>query len=537
MYSVTLPARVLAAGRSIGMIGSLMLSLLSPLVVAQQIMFDDFSYTTTTQLTNNGWRIRTWNGGPGLANGTWGTGNVSFVNDPASGNKLMRLKASTNVNRNNIVNNQSTAGTTSQAEVSRVEQVYKNGTWAARMYFTDVPSSGPDGDTVIETFFGLTAYIEGAEPYSEIDFEYLANGGWWTGTATPAMWMTTYRIVDFSDPTSRGYTTRTGSLAGWRTLVAQVMDGYVAFYIDGVYQASFSGAVAPDHPMYLMFQIWFSNDCFDPACNTRGYLNSSAYREYYEDVDWVYFEKDNVLSPAVVNQKVASLRSAGTTYVQTLSGGGTSSTSSVRSSSSSSSSSSAAAQQCNWWGTYYAICTHISSGWGWQNNADCIGVQTCATLSPPYGVVGGSTVSSSAPSSSSRSSSSSSSSAFSRLIQAESYTYMSGVQTETTSDTGGGQNVGWIDVGDWMSYANITFPVAGTYRVEFRVASPTGAQLSLDLNGGATQLGTVNISATGGWQNWTTVYRDVQLPAGTHSVGLYAPQGGWNINWLRITKR
>ena len=457
MYSVKQHLSTRLARR---LVGVLLVALLAPLVHAQQILFDDFSYSNTAQLSGNGWRIRTWNGGPGLANGTWSTANVSFVNDPASsGNKLMRLKASTNVNRNNIntATNQSTAGTSSQTEVARVEQVYKNGTWAARMFFTDTPSTGPDGDTVIETFFGLTDYIEGAEPYSEIDFEYLANGGWWTGSGTPAMWMSTYRIVDFSDPTSRGHTVRTGSLAGWRTLVAQVMDGYVSFYIDGVFQEGFSGAVAPDHPMYLMFQIWFSNDCFDPACNTRGYLNTSNYREYYEDIDWVYFEKDNIVSPTLVNQAVANLRAAGTTYVQSLDGTGSSS-------------------------------------------------------------------------------SSSSSPAFSQLIQAESYSYMSGVQTEATQDVGGGLNVGWIDAGDWMSYANVNFPTAGSYRVEFRVASPSGAQLSLDLNGGATQLGTVTIPSTGGWQSWTTVYRDVQLPAGTHSVGLYAPQSGWNINWLRITK-
>lgn len=534
MYSVKQkPSRKLAAG----LVGSLLLSLLAPLVFAQQILFDDFNYNSNAQFTANGWRIRTWEGGPGLANGGWSASNVSFVNDPAQpGNRLMRLKASTNINRNNIntTTNRSTVGTTSQAEVARVEEIYKNGTWAARMYFTDVPSTGPDGDTVIETFFGLTDYIEGREPYSEIDFEYLANGGWWTGSATPAMWMTTYRIVDFSDPTSRGHTVRSGSLAGWRTLVAQVMDGYVSFYIDGVYQAGFSGAVAPDHPMYLMFQIWFSNDCFDPACNTRGYLNSSAYREYYEDIDWVYFEKDSILSPAQVSQAVAALRATGTTYVQSLNGNG-GSTSSVSSSSQRSSSSSAAAQQCNWWGIYYPLCTHITSGWGNQNGIDCVSAATCSTLSPPYGIVGGTPASSSsAPSSVARSSSSSA--AFSRLIQAEAYSHMAGVQTETTQDIDGDLNVGWIDAGDWLSYANVNFPAAGSYRIELRVASPTGSQLSLDLNAGATQLGTVAVPATGDWQNWTTVSRTVQLPAGTHSVGIYAVQGGWNINWFRITR-
>ncbi|MBD0258331.1 MAG: family 16 glycosylhydrolase, partial [Cytophagales bacterium] len=53
--------------------------------------------------------------------------------------------------------------------------------------------------------------------------------------------------------------------------------------------------------------------------------------------------------------------------------------------------------------------------------------------------------------------------AFTTTIQAENYTSMSGVQTETTTDAGGGQNVGWIDTGDWMAYSNVNFPTSGAY--------------------------------------------------------------------------
>lgn len=139
--------------------------------------------------------------------------------------------------------------------------------------------------------------------------------------------------------------------------------------------------------------------------------------------------------------------------------------------------------------------------------------------------------------SSSSSQSNSSVPAFTRLIEAESYGAMSGVQVEATQDPqGGNQNVGWIDTGDWMAYSNINFPTSGTYRVEYRVASVSGAQVSLDLNFGNTQLGVLAIPATGGWQNWTTIAHTVSVTAGTYSVGVFAPQGGWNINWLRITR-
>lgn len=123
---------------------------------------------------------------------------------------------------------------------------------------------------------------------------------------------------------------------------------------------------------------------------------------------------------------------------------------------------------------------------------------------------------------------------WSRQIEAEQYSNQSGVQTEASSE--GGANVGWIDAGDWMAYANINFPSSGTYRVEYRVASPSGARLSLDLNAGALQLGQVNVPATGGWQNWTTVSHTVNINAGTYAVGVYAPIGGWNLNWIKFTK-
>jgi hypothetical protein len=126
-------------------------------------------------------------------------------------------------------------------------------------------------------------------------------------------------------------------------------------------------------------------------------------------------------------------------------------------------------------------------------------------------------------------------SSFATVIQAEDYTYMAGIQTEATTDAGGGLNVGYIEAGDWMSY-NVTIPVAGTYRVIYRVASAnTGTTLRLEKDAGATQLGSVTIPNTGGWQNWTNVAHNVTLPAGTYAIGIATGTGGFNINYLTIT--
>jgi endoglucanase len=122
-------------------------------------------------------------------------------------------------------------------------------------------------------------------------------------------------------------------------------------------------------------------------------------------------------------------------------------------------------------------------------------------------------------------------------IQGEDYLVMSGVKLEATSDAGGGQNVGYIDSGDWMSYPAVSIAASGLYTVEYRVASLAGGgSLQLEEAGGAPVYGTVSIPATGGWQTWATVKHTVNLSAGSHKFGIKANSGGWNLNWLRVTK-
>ncbi|RTE08963.1 carbohydrate-binding protein [Paenibacillus whitsoniae] len=114
---------------------------------------------------------------------------------------------------------------------------------------------------------------------------------------------------------------------------------------------------------------------------------------------------------------------------------------------------------------------------------------------------------------------------------------MSGVMTETTPDTGGGQNVGGIDNQDWIAFTGVNIPTSGRYLVEYRIATPNdGGKLSLDLNGGATVLGEINIPNTGSFSTYRTVSHEVNISAGTYQFGLYAVTGGFDINWWKITK-
>lgn len=123
-------------------------------------------------------------------------------------------------------------------------------------------------------------------------------------------------------------------------------------------------------------------------------------------------------------------------------------------------------------------------------------------------------------------------------IEAESYNVMSGIMTEVCADVGGGQNVGYIDAGDWMAYAtqSLTVPATANYTIEFRVASAVGGgRLVLEEAGGSVTYATVDIPNTGGWQTWVTLPVTVQLPTGNRSFGIAARLGGFNLNWFRIT--
>lgn len=119
-------------------------------------------------------------------------------------------------------------------------------------------------------------------------------------------------------------------------------------------------------------------------------------------------------------------------------------------------------------------------------------------------------------------------------VEAEAFAAMSGVATEASQDAGAGQDVGWIDAGDWMSYA-VNPAAAGWYSVQYRVASPAATgQVVLSQN--AKDISAVAaIPNTGGWQNWTTVASRVYLNAGPQQLAVYAKGGGFNLNWIAFT--
>lgn len=122
------------------------------------------------------------------------------------------------------------------------------------------------------------------------------------------------------------------------------------------------------------------------------------------------------------------------------------------------------------------------------------------------------------------------------VVEAESYDVMSGVQKEICAE--GGENVGYIETSDWMSYPSISITKAGKYIVYYRVASAnSGGKISLEKDAGQTVLGVATIPATGDWQIWNTVSQEVDLPAGSYSIGIGIPSGGFNLNLFAISAK
>ena len=111
-----------------------------------------------------------------------------------------------------------------------------------------------------------------------------------------------------------------------------------------------------------------------------------------------------------------------------------------------------------------------------------------------------------------------------------------GVDLETCTDTGCGYDIGWTDPGQWFRYT-INAAAARSYTVTMRLASPNGVTDGLHIasSTGTSLSGPVNIPATGGWQNWTSVAATVTLPAGQQTLTIYQDNGGWNIHTLTFS--
>ncbi len=270
------------------------------------VFFDDFSQPDLASLARDGWTVREKRGHPGLDGAGWGSGAIALVPDPqsgAGGNRLLRLSASTD----------GTPQGTTQAQLCHARK-YLAGTYAARVRFSDAPVQGPEGDVVVQTFYAVSPLRFDFDPeYSELDWEYLPNGGW--GDARTRLYGVSWQTVRiepwlaFNQPHQEFR-----SMDGWHVLLMQVASGTTRLFIDGELRAEHSGRNYPVVPMSLNFSEWFS-----PGGLLAGTVG--VVRRYEQDVDWVFHARNRVLSPAQVQASVEGLRAAGTTHTDSVPAG------------------------------------------------------------------------------------------------------------------------------------------------------------------------------------------------------------------------
>jgi hypothetical protein len=192
-----------------------------------------------------------------------------------------------------------TGASTTQTQICH-QRKYLEGTYAARVRFTDAPISGPGGDQLVESFYMISPLKAPWDPdYSELDFEYLPNGGW--GIDGSTLYATTWETF-FPEPNWKKdnvFKTISGSQAGWHTLVTQVVAGKVTYFVDGKLFVEHGGDYYPEDTMSINFNLWFIRD---------GLMAAKEMRSYQEDIDWVFFQASTALSPEQVVATVAGMR-------------------------------------------------------------------------------------------------------------------------------------------------------------------------------------------------------------------------------------
>jgi hypothetical protein len=126
-------------------------------------------------------------------------------------------------------------------------------------------------------------------------------------------------------------------------------------------------------------------------------------------------------------------------------------------------------------------------------------------------------------------------------LQAENFSAQQGVGVEPTTDTGGGQNIGWLANGDWALYRGIDFGATPATQFYGRVASGAAGGVSglvevrLDSRSNPP-VGSFAVANTGGWQSWRTVPANISSVLGVHDVYLTFTSGQpadfVNLNWF-----
>jgi endoglucanase len=110
-----------------------------------------------------------------------------------------------------------------------------------------------------------------------------------------------------------------------------------------------------------------------------------------------------------------------------------------------------------------------------------------------------------------------------------------GVDIQTTTDAGGGYNVGYIAANEWLNYTvNVT--ASGKYNIGFRTAGTSSLGVLRMFVDSVNVTGDVSLPNTSDWQTWvTTTVTNVNLTAGQHVIKIFFVTGGFNLNYITVS--
>lgn len=118
-------------------------------------------------------------------------------------------------------------------------------------------------------------------------------------------------------------------------------------------------------------------------------------------------------------------------------------------------------------------------------------------------------------------------------IEAENFTAAHpGVEVETSSDEGGGFNIGHFETDRWVEY-EIYSATASDYTISFRVASQVG-DMKFAVLVADQQVAEITVPNTMGWQTYETVSANISVPEGKNTLRLVSIDNQWNLNWIAI---
>lgn len=262
------------------------------------VLFDDFNYTSLSDpgVALHGWAARSGTGGPGVSGARWSPGDISFPN--VDGQKSLQLQLTTS----------GTAKGTTESEFYQTGFSVREGTYLARIKFSDTPVSGPDGDLINQTFFAISNPSVSCDPkYSETDFsEYLPNGV--SPGGKPLNTETTWHAAPGCKLASVE-SDHNVSLNGWHTIMATVSDGHVRYYVDGKLVAEALKPYYPIEHMRVDFNTWLMN--------VKGHAGSGT-SVWHEDVDYVYYAQNRVLTQKQILHQVRFFRQHHVHFLDTV---------------------------------------------------------------------------------------------------------------------------------------------------------------------------------------------------------------------------